>query len=222
MASWIFGTDITNAIIVSLQVSSLSTLLASPAGIWMGMTLGLQRFRGRDTCITLLYTALAFPTVVIGLFVYGLISRAGLFGSWGLLYTKSAIVLGQVLLIIPIIATFTLSAIQKLDPALILTSKSLGAGMTRLHLTMISEVRFGILAAVIAAFGRAISEVGISMILGGNILGVTRTMTTAIALEHDKGRFHQAMILGLLLLGISLSINMLFRKIQRGPEDDGN
>jgi tungstate transport system permease protein len=208
-----------DALSVSLEVSFATVLLAMVPGVMAGLALGLEKFKLRSALITLLYTSLAFPTVVIGLLVYLLLSRSGPLGSLGLLYTKTAIVIGQTILVIPIIATFTLSAINKLDPALILTSRSLGASRTQLYLTMISEARFGIIAALIASFGRAISEVGISMILGGNIAGVTRTMTTAIALEHDKGRFSEALILGLLLLIISLSINGIFHSFQ-GPNRD--
>ncbi len=209
-----------SAISVSLQISVLSTILATIPGIGMGMVLGLRSFRGRDMLITILYTALAFPTVVIGLFVYSLLSRSGIFGDFNLLYTRGAIIIGQFILIVPIIATFTLSAIRKVDPGLVLTARALGAKGLRFYLTIGREARFGIIAAIIAAFGRAISEVGISMILGGNISGITRTMTTAIALEHDKGQFQVAMILGALLLLISLSINIIFHAVQKHPEDD--
>jgi tungstate transport system permease protein len=211
---------IDSSILVSLQVSSASTLLAIVPGVGFGLFLALGDFRGRNVLITMLYTALAFPTVVIGLFVYMLLSRSGPLGSLGLLYTRPAIVIGQMILIIPILSTFTLSAVRKLDPALILTARSLGASRIRQYLTMAAEARYGILAAVIASFGRAISEVGISMILGGNILGLTRTMTTAIALEHDKGQFREAMILGALLLLISLGINVLFHNLQSRSSDE--
>jgi tungstate transport system permease protein len=205
-------------VVISLEVSFVSTMLASVPGILAGIILATESFPGRDVIITILYTALAFPTVVIGLFVYAFLSRSGWLGDWGLLYSKTAIVIGQVILIIPIIATFTLSAVRKLDPLLAVTAKSLGAGRARLYRTLMKEARFGIVAAVIAAFGRAISEVGISMILGGNIQGVTRTMTTMIALEHDKGQFNTALILGFVLLAITLGINILFHHFQAGPE----
>jgi len=210
---------INDSVLVSLEVSSISTVFATPAGIWLGLYLAINKFRGRDILVTLLYTALAFPTVVVGLLIYYLLSRHGLFGNWGLLYTKTAIVTGQFILIMPIIATFTLSAIRRLDPAILLTARSLGAHGSRYYLTIIREARFGIIAAVIAAFGRAVSEVGVSMILGGNIEGVTRTMTTAIALEHDKGQFTEALMLGAILLFISLCINVVFHAFQTDSED---
>lgn len=209
---------ITSAITVSLEVSVISTLLAAIPGIGIGLAIGIERFRGRSMLIALLYTALAFPTVVIGLFVYFLLSRSGPLGDLGLLYSKTAIVLGQTIMIVPILMTFTLSAVKRLDPALTLTARSLGASRGRLYATLAREARFGILAAVIASFGRAISEVGVSMILGGNIAGHTRTMTTVIALEHDKGQFHDAMILGVLLLTLSLCINIGFHALQRRSE----
>ncbi len=210
--------SITSAIGVSIQVSVISVALSSLPGIWIGTVLGIRTFRCREILITFLYTSLAFPTVVIGLMVYSLLSRNGPLGSWGLLYTKTAIIIGQILLIIPIIATFTLSAIRRLDSDVVITARSLGAKGIRLYLTVIREARYGIIAAIIAALGRALSEVGISMILGGNIAGVTRTITTTIALEHDKGQFNQAMILGVLLLMISLGINILFHAVQNRPE----
>ncbi len=206
-------------IFVSLEVSSASTLFATLPAIGIGLVLAIERFRGRDFLITLMYTALAFPTVVIGLFVYLLLSRSGPFGALNLLFTRSAIVIGQVILIMPIIATFSLSALQKLDPMLLLTARSLGAGRFRLYLTLLNEARYGVFAAVIAAFGRAVSEVGVSMILGGNIYGCTRTMTTAIALEHDKGQFIFALVLGAVLLSMSLLINLAFRMIQKQSEN---
>ena len=211
-----------DAIIVSLQVSSIATLLATVPGIWIGLFLGLTKFRGRDFIVTLLYTALAFPTVVVGLMIYMFLSRSGPLGNWNLLYTRSAIVIGQMFLILPIISTFTLSAIRRLDPGMVMTARSLGASPMKIYFTVSREALFGIIAAIIAAFGRAISEVGVSMILGGNILGYTRTMTTAIALEHDKGQFRQAIILGAILLAISLSINVMFHLLQSrtGASDD--
>lgn len=211
----LFPESVSAAIQVSIQVSFISTILATIPGIWLGMVLGLNTFKGRDAFITALYTALAFPTVVIGLFVYMFLSRTGPLGSLGLLYTKTAIVIGQCILITPIIAAFTLSTIRKIEPEVILTAKSLGATGFKLYYSMLQEVKIGIFAAVIAAFGRAISEVGVSMILGGNIAGFTRTMTTMIALEHDKGQFRQAVILGAILLSVSLSINVVFHLLQQ-------
>lgn len=210
---------INETIVVSLEVSVLSTLLATVPGIAMGLLLALHKFQGRDAIVTIMYTALAFPTVVVGLLVYYVLSRHGPLGSMGLLYTKSAIVVGQWVLIVPIISTFTYSAIRRIDPALIQTAHSLGASGIRLYMTLAREARFGIIAAIVAAFGRAVSEVGVSMILGGNIEGFTRTMTTAIALEHDKGQFGEALILGTVLLAISLGINVLFHAYQNSPED---
>lgn len=213
------STLISESVRVSLEVSSISTLLAAGPGIAAGVALALHRFQGRDILVTIMYTALAFPTVVVGLLVYYLLSRHGPLGNFGLLYTRTAIIAGQWILVVPIISTFTLSAVKRLDPAIILTARSLGARGWRLYTTIIREARFGIIAAVIAAFGRAVSEVGVSMILGGNIEGFTRTMTTAIALEHDKGQFVEALILGALLLSISLGINICFYAFQKDPED---
>ena len=142
----------------------------------------------------MLNTLLALPTVVIGLFVYAFVSRRGVFGPLDLLYTQKAIIIGQIILIVPVVAAFTIAAISRIDERYRKTAMTLGA--------------------VIAAFGRVISEVGISMMLGGNIKGFTRTMTTAMALEYDKGAFTLAVALGIVLLGLSFGMNLLFHFFQ--------
>jgi tungstate transport system permease protein len=164
--------------------------------------------------VTLLNTLLALPTVVIALFVYTFISRRGVLGMLDLLYTPGAIVIGQVLLILPVVATFTLSAISRIDARYRQTAMTLGATRFQTALAILREARFGIMAAVVAAFGRVISEIGISMMLGGNARGFTRTMTTAMALEYDKGEFILAVALGLVLMSISLLVNVILNLFQ--------
>jgi tungstate transport system permease protein len=164
--------------------------------------------------ITFLNTLLALPTVAIGLFVYAFISRRGIFGPLDLLYTQKAIVIGQTLLILPIVATFTIAAISKIDERYRKTAMTLGANRWQTALVVFREARFGIVAAIIAAFGRVIAEVGISMMLGGNARGFTRTITTAMALEYDKGQFTLAVALGIILIGLSFGINLLFHFFQ--------
>ena len=159
-------------------------------------------------------TALALPTVVVGLFFYGLLSRRGMLGHLGILYTKSAMIIGQAVLIFPIVVTFVHSAIKSVFPEIVKTAKALGAGPFYISLALAREARFGIVAAIIAAFGRAISEVGISMMLGGNIAGYTRNMTTAIALEHNKGNFALGLALGIILIIITIGANIFLRYIQ--------
>ncbi len=206
--------DLLNVVAVSLKVSTLSTLIASLMGIPLGFTISTTDFRGKRAVITFLNTLLALPTVVIGLFVYMFISRRGMLGELGLLYTQEAIVIGQVILIVPIVTTFTISAIHRLDRRYRQTAKTLGADRIQVALVLLREARFGIMSAVVASFGRVISEIGISMMLGGNAKGFTRTMTTAMALEYDRGEFVLAVALGLILMSISLFVNVMLNTIQ--------
>ncbi len=199
---------------VSLSVSLMSTLVASVMGIPLGFFIAVGQFWGKRGVITVLNTLLALPTVVIGLFVYALLSRQGLLGHWGLLYTPAAIVIGQVILILPWVASFTVSAVSRIDERYRRTAMTLGAGPFQTAFAIIREARFGILGAVIAAFGRVIAEIGIAMMLGGNIKGFTRTMTTAMALEHNKGEFVLAVALGIVLLTVSLGMNILLQVLQ--------
>jgi tungstate transport system permease protein len=205
-------------VLTSLRVSLASTCIASIIGVPLGFLIAIGRFPGKRGVVTVLNTLLALPTVVIGLMVYTVISRRGILGALGLLYTQKAIVIGQVILIVPIVATFTLSAVSRIDVRYRKTAMTLGANRVQVALVLLREARFGIVSAVVAAFGRVISEIGISMMLGGNARGFTRTMTTAMALEYDKGEFVLAIALGLILMAISLSVNVLLNLLQgRAP-----
>jgi tungstate transport system permease protein len=206
--------EMVNIVQVSLKVSTTSTVIASLMGVPIGFFVAFESFPGKRIVITCLNTLLALPTVVIGLFVYGFISRRGLLGPLDLLYTQKAMVIGQTILILPIVATFTIAAISRIDERYRKTAMTLGANRWQTAVAVFREARFGIIAAVIAAFGRVISEVGISMMLGGNARGFTRTMTTAMALEYDKGQFTLAVALGIILLGLSFGINLLFHFFQ--------
>ena len=206
--------EMVSIVAVSLKVSCLSTVFAGLAGIPIGFVISFEKFPGKRMVITLLNTLLAMPTVVIGLFVYAFLSRRGIFGPLDLLYTQSAIVVGQTILIIPVVAAFTIAAISRVDTRYRKTAMTLGANRLQTIWIIFREARFGIVAAVIAAYGRVISEVGISMMLGGNIKGFTRTMTTAMALEYDKGSFILAIALGIVLLSIAFGMNLLFHFFQ--------
>ncbi len=199
---------------VSLKVSLSSTIIAGLVGIPVGFVVAFNEFRGKRIVITVFNTLLSIPTVVIGLFVYVFISRRGIFGPFDLLYTQNAIIIGQVMLIIPVIATFTIAAISRIDVRYRKTAMTLGATHLQTAMVVFREARFGIVAAVAAAFGRVIAEVGISMMLGGNAKGFTRTMTTAMALEYDKGEFVLAVALGLVLLAVSFSLNTVLGYVQ--------
>ena len=207
-------TEMVSIVAVSLKVSCASTFLAGLVGVPAGFMLAFGSFRGKPMVITILNTLLALPTVVIGLFVYAFIARRGIFGPFDLLYTQKAIIMGQTVLIIPVVIAFTIAAISRIDERYRKTAMTLGANRRQTGWVIFREARFGIMAAIIAAYGRVIAEVGISMMLGGNIKGFTRTMTTAMALEYDKGVFSLAVALGIILLAISFGINLLFHFFQ--------
>jgi len=207
--------ELFSAILTSLSVSTWSIVCASVLGIPIGVAIGILRFPLKRVVITLLNTLMALPTVVVGLVVYRMISRQGPLGSWQLLFTPSAIVIGQTVLAIPIVAHYTLNAVLGGDSRILPTALTLGAGYLRSIVQLLHEVRFGIIASVIAGFGRVIAEVGVAMMLGGNIKGYTRTMTTAIALETSKGEFAFGLALGLILMVLALSVNLFLNFLQQ-------
>jgi len=200
---------------LSLSVSTVATLLASVVGVPLGFTVGAGRFPGRRMVITLFNTLLSLPTVVVGLFVFSLISRQGPFGFLGLLFTPAAMVIGQFILAIPIITALTISAVQSVDRRVRATALTLGANRIQTGITILTEARFALMAAIIAGFGRVIGEVGAAIMLGGNIRNYTRTITTAIALETSKGEFGFAIALGIILMFVAFSVNILFRFLQQ-------
>lgn len=213
--SLLFGgdADLWRIIFVSLRVSVLGLLLATAPGIALGFLLAMHRFPGRRVLVILVQSLIAFPTVVVGLLLYMLLSRQGPLGSLQLLFTQDAMILGQAILAFPILAAMTLSAVQGADPRAHETAVSLGASPLRAALTTLLEVRFAVVAGVFNGFGRVISEVGCAMMVGGNIAGVTRNIPTAIALETSKGDFAQGIALGVMLMlfafGISIALGLL-------------
>ncbi len=200
----------------SLKVAVLATFASSLLGIPLGILIAVRRFRGKSILQVLLNTMMAFPTVVIGLIFYGLLSRRGPLGNFDLLFTPTGVSVGLFFLALPTVVNLTFSAIQGLDPRLIVTCKLLGATTYQQALKILKEARYAITAAVVVAFGRVISEVGIAMMLGGNIKGWTRTMTTAIALETSKGEFEFGLALGIMLLAVALGVNGMLFMLQRG------
>lgn len=211
---WSMDPELLVIVQVSLKVSATSTLIASVVGIPAGFLIASRAFRGKRLVITVLNTLLAVPTVVIGLLVYTFICRKGIFGVFDLLYTQKAIIIGQVILILPVVTTFTIAAINRIDDRYRKTALTLGANVFQTAIVIVREARFGIVASVIVAFGRVIAEVGISMMLGGNAKGFTRTMTTAMALEYDKGEFVFSVALGIVLLMVSFGMNVFFNYFQ--------
>jgi len=202
-------------IFLSLKVSGLALIIATILGLPAGAVLGLGRFAGRDLAISLTNTFMGLPPVVVGLFVYLLLSRKGPLGFLGLLYSPSAMIIAQTILAVPIVTALCHSAIVNIDPVIRQAARTLGATPRQETLTVIREARYGILSAVIAAFGRVMAEVGSILIVGGNIAGYTRVMTTTIALETDKGNFELALALGVILLSISFIINAALHSVQR-------
>ena len=200
--------DVVSAAEISLRVSVLATAFAALLGIPVGFLVGSRRFRGRRAAELLLGTLTAMPTVVVGLLVYSLLSRRGLLGPMGLLYTPTAIVAGETVLAAPLMAALTMAVVAGADPRIHETALTLGASRWRAAWTVLAEVRRGLVAAIATTFGRLIAELGIALMAGGNIRGSTRTLTTAIALETAKGEFAFGLALGLILLALALLANV--------------
>jgi len=192
---------------VSLKTSVLALALAAPPAVLLGYAIASYRFRGRRMAIWLVQAALSMPTVLVGLLLYLLLSRHGPLGELRWLFTQPGVVLGQAVIAMPVLAAFTLAAVQGADPRYAETAIALGASRWRCMLTVLHEARFGVVAALVSGFGRVISEVGCALMVGGNIAGATRTITTAIALETSKGDFAQAIALGMVLVAIALLMN---------------
>ncbi|MEJ5301157.1 MAG: ABC transporter permease [Thermodesulforhabdaceae bacterium] len=207
--------ELLDIIILSLKVSGTALAIATVMGVPAGTVLGLKNFPGRNFIITLLNTLMGLPPVVLGLLLYLLLSRSGPLGFLRLLYTPTAMVIAQTILAFPIVAALTHSALVKIDPSVKLAAKALGATSFQITMTMIKEAKYGIMAGVCAALGRVMAEVGAILIVGGNIAGYTRVITTTIALETDKGNFELAMALGIILLTISFLINIVLFSVQK-------
>jgi tungstate transport system permease protein len=199
----------------SLAVSATACALAYGLGLVLGAWLGVARFAGRGAVLTVLNTMLALPSVVVGLVVYLLLSRTGPLGFLGWLFSFQAMVLAQALLVLPVVTALTRQVVEDADRANGEQLRSLGAGPLLRSLLIAWDERYALLTVLIASFGRAISEVGAVMIVGGNIDGFTRVMTTAIALETSKGDLPLALALGIVLLGVVLVLNALIAAVRR-------
>jgi tungstate transport system permease protein len=198
----------------SLYVSGVALTFSILVGIPLGALLGLKGFFGRRFMMALLYTGMGFPPVVIGLFVYLVLSRSGPLGELGWLFTPSAIIVAQTIISFPLVAGFTMAAVMGVDRNLRQQLISLGATGWQATLATLAEARIGVVVAIIAGFGSIISEVGAVILVGGNIEGKTRTLTTAIVLETRKGNFDLAMALGMILLLITFLINLTMVRLQ--------
>jgi tungstate transport system permease protein len=201
--------------LLSLELSGLATLAALVLGVPLGTLLAFRRFPGRGFVVSLTNTGMGLPPVVVGLFVTVVLWRSGPLGFLELLYTPGAIVLAQLIIAFPVITGLTMAALQQIDPKLLLQLKSLGASRIQLIAVLLWEARLPMLAAVIAGFGAVISEVGAVMMVGGNILGHTRVLTTATVLEARKGNFEVAIALGIILLALTFLITWLLTLFQQ-------
>lgn len=210
---------------LSLRVSGTALLFSTLIGIPLGAVLGLSRFFGRRMVIALLYTGMGFPPVVVGLFVYLMLSRSGPLGQLNsplipALFTPGAMIVAQTVISFPLVAGFTMAAVMGVDPQLRLQVRALGATNWQTTLAILTEARIGVVVSIIAGFGSIISEVGAVMMVGGNIEHSTRVLTTAIVLETRKGNFDLAMAIGVVLLGLSFLTNVAMLRLQGRTFDE--
>ena len=210
-----FDRELLRILALSLEVSLVAIVVGMLVGVPLGIFLGLHRFPGRNLLVTVVNTGMGFPPVVAGLFVFLLLARSGPLGGFSLLYSPTAMIFAQVLIATPLVVGVTLAAIQAQDERLQLQIVSLGASRFQCYLKLVKEARLSLLAALAAGFGSVISEVGAVMMVGGNIRGQTRVMTTAIVLETRQGNFSMAIALSLVLLSIALVLNFAFTWIQQ-------
>jgi tungstate transport system permease protein len=207
--------EVVEITIRSLSITFGAVVIASAISIPFGAFITFRNFRGKKSLINLIQTLYAMPTVVVGLIVFLFLSRQGPLGFLGLLFTAEGMMIGQAILVLPIITGLTISALSSVDQTIIDTIRSLGASSTQFLFSVLREARFAIFAAIALAFGRAISEVGAAIIIGGNIRGYTRILTTAITLETGKGNISLSIALGIILLLLALVVNTLMTVVQQ-------
>lgn len=207
-------TDLLPIIFLSLRVTGSALALCTLTGVPIGAVLGLTRIPGRRLVTALLYTGMGLPPVVVGLFVYLLLSRSGPLGFLGWLFTPRAMILAQTIISFPLVAGLTMTSVQSVDPAFRQQMRSLGATRLQEVWALLVEARLGVVSAVVAAFGSIISEVGAVMLVGGNIAGKTRVLTTAIVLNTRQGEFQSAIILGVILLALAFLANVAMLRLQ--------
>lgn len=209
------NTSVYSAISTTITVSSWSLMISLLIGLPLGFALGYYNFPGKSIVRTFVDTLLALPTVVIGLMAYTMLSQAGPLGEYNLLFSQEAIILGQIVLGLPIIIALTAAQVESVDKRLYSSLKGLGAHSFQILTATLIEARFGIMTAAMTAYGRIITEIGISMMVGGNIKYHTRTVTTAIALETGKGEFVTGIALGLVLFAVALIVNIALSMLKR-------
>jgi tungstate transport system permease protein len=206
--------ELLQIVALTLRVTGVALLLATVIGVPLGAFLGLVRFRGQRLITLTLYTGMGLPPVVVGLFVYMGLSRSGPFGSLGWLFTPAAMMVAQAIIAFPLVAGLTMSAVAGVDGAMHQQVFALGASRWQIAWTVLLEARVGVTAAIVAAFGGIISEVGAVMLVGGNIDGQTRVLTTAIVLYTRQGEFAMAMALGVTLIAVAFGANVLLLRLQ--------
>ena len=199
---------------LSLKVTGVALLFSTLVGVPLGSFMGLRRFFGRTAVIAFLYTGMGFPPVVVGLFVYLMLSRVGPMGFMGWLFTPKAMIVSQVIISFPLVAGFTMAAVMSVDPNLRQQVLALGATEWQATVAILKEARIGVIVSIIAGFGSIISEVGSVMLVGGNIKDSTRVLTTAIVLETRKGNFDLAIALGIVVLTLAFLANVFMLKLQ--------
>lgn len=217
-AAWLLthgDREVLEITLLSIQVSSAATILSLLVGVPVGTLIGLKQFPGRSLVVSVVNTGMGLPPVVVGLFVTVFLWRSGPLGFLELLYTPAAIVVAQLVIALPVVTGLTIAAVQQIDPRLSLQLLGLGASRTQLLLLLLREARLPLLAAIMAGFGAVISEVGASIMVGGNILHHTRVLTTATVLETSKGNFDVAIALSIVLLVISFLINWALTMVQQ-------
>lgn len=200
---------------LTLQVTGTALAISAVIGIPFGAAIGLMRFTGRRLLVAVLYTGMGLPPVVVGLAVYLLFSRSGMLGGLGWLFTPTAMIVAQVIIAFPLVAGLTMAGIEAVDPDLRPQVRSLGASNVQVVRVMLAEARGGVLASLLAGFGGIISEVGAAMLVGGNIAGQTRVLSTAIVLETRRGEFALAVAMGGILLSLAFGVNALLLNLDR-------
>ena len=206
--------EVLNITFRTLQITFSSVLLSTIIAIPLGSAITFRNFHGKKTLISLIQTLYALPTVIVGLLFYMLLSRSGPLGELRWLFTPNGMIFGQTILIIPIMTGLSIAALQAIDPVITDTIRSLGASRLQFLRSHLREARFAIMAAIIVGFSRAISEVGTAIMIGGNIKGHTRVLTTAISLQTSMGNFNLSLALGIILLAIALVINLFMGFVQ--------
>lgn len=210
-----FDPDVMSIAGLSLRIALTSVAIAAIIGLPLASLIHFHSFRGKRLLISLIQTFYSIPTVTVGLLVFVLFSHSGPLGGLDLIFTPTVMVIGQVILVMPILLGMSISALSGVDRNITDTARSMGANSWQTMVVIIKEARFAVMAAVVLAFGRAISEVGLAMMVGGNIRGFTRVLTTAISLETSKGDWELSMALGIILIFIALVLNIIMNRIQQ-------